>query len=463
MAHALLEQLWTQAGADVDFCQRLQFTGSDIQLPSTFAVGTLASASIAAQALAAQQLWETRGGVEQQIRVDQRHALAMFRSERYLRIDSQVPEDTWSPLTGYYPTGDGRWIQLHTHFPHHSAGVLQVLDSAATREAVAAAILRWKAEELEAVLAQAGMCAAMIRTEQEWAQHPQAQAIAALPVVEIRRIGDAPVQRLPSATRPLLGIRVLDLSRVIAAPVAARTLAQHGADVLAVGAAHLPEIPLLVMDTGRGKRNTRIDLRSAPGLQQVAQLMQHADVFLQAYRPGALAQFGLDAETLAARYPGIVVVGLSAYGQQGPWSQRRGFDSLVQSASGIADTEGQAAHLSGPGKLPCQALDHATGYLAAFATMIALHRRATEGGSWQVRVSLAQTGRLLQSLPRYALNAHDAELTAAEIAAYSEITASGFGQMQAIRPVEHMPACQPYFFLPAMPRGTHVPQWGQGT
>lgn len=458
----VLESIWTQAACDPAALGALRFSDTEASLPSRFHVGPAAAASIGAQALAAAEIHRMRSGQAQQVEVSMRRALAMFRSERYLRVDGQPPEDPWSPIAGYYQAGDGRWIQLHTNFAHHRDGVLRVLQCENRREAVAAAIAGWQAAELDERLAQEGLCAALIRTPEEWRAHPQAAAIAALPLLEILRIGAAPPQaigRTVTAERPLSGVRVLDLSRVIAAPVAGRTLAQHGADVLAVSAAHLPNIPLLVIDTGRGKRSARLDLRDAAEHAQLLSLVGDADVFLQAYRPGALAAQGFSAEALCALRPGLIHVTLSAHGHAGPWAQRRGFDSLVQSATGIAWEEGAAAGQQGPGKLPCQALDHATGYLAAFGAMVALQRRAREGGSWLVRVSLAQTGHWLQSMGRTDSGVPPRELTEEEIAPWRHDMDSPFGAVSAIAPVEQMPATPARFALPPVPLGTHAPAW----
>ncbi len=468
-AETLLASLWQMGGGEPEALQQLTFSGDTAQLPSSFPVGEVAAASIAVQALMAAQLWQARGGSAQEISIDRRHALAMFKSDRYLSINCKPADDPWSKIAGYYQAGDGRWIQLHTNFPHHRDGVLAILQCAEDRAAVAKAIAGWQAAELEKVLADADMCAAMIRTEQEWQAHPQAQAIAELPLFEVTKIADGPVipwkQRggQHPLSRPLSGVRVLDLSRVIAAPVGARTLAQHGADVLAISAAHLPNIMPLIMDIGRGKRSAQLDLRTAGGRQQLHALIRDADVFMQAYRPGSLAALGYSAEELCALHPGLIHVSLSAYSHVGPWANRRGFDSLVQSASGIADAEGKAAgntaDNAAPGKLPFQALDHATGYLLAYATMLALQKRAVEGGSWQVRVSLAQTGRWLQAMPRRGLHEDAAELRPEEISTFLQTSSSGFGEMQAIAPVEKMsltPAC---FALPAPVLGQHEAVW----
>ena len=462
----LLHELWRQVGADPAALSCLRLTGGTASLPSFYQVGALATATVAAQALAAGELWHLHHGRRQEIAVDRRHALAACRSERYLLLDHGPPPEPWSPLSGFYRAAGAGWIQLHTNFPAHRDGVLRVLQCADDRSAVAAAIARWDAGELEDRLAGQGLCASMIRSPAGWQAHAQAAALAALPLLEIVRIGEA-APELPgersgmvpgSATRPLDGVRVLDLSRVIAAPVAARTLAQHGAEVLAVGAAHLPNIASLVIDTGRGKRSTLLDLREPAQQASLEALVRDADVYVQAYRPGTLAARGLSAGALCALRPGLIQVTLSAYSHAGPWAPRRGFDSLVQSATGIAWQEGRAAGLDGPGKLPCQALDHATGYLAALGAMIALHRRAREGGSWLVRVSLAQTGRWLQSLgPAGRSNA--VELSEGEVDAWRQSTASAFGLISAIAPVEQMAETPARFATPPVPLGTHSPHW----
>lgn len=469
-ALGLAATIWTTAECAPEALQQLHITNTQAQLPSVFPVGALASATIGAQALAAAEVWRQRGGAAQTITVDQRRALAMFRSERYVTVDGAPLPDPWSPIAGYYQAGDGRWIQLHTNFAHHRDGVLRVLQCEDNRAAVAAAIAGWKAAELDARLAQEGMCAALIRSPQEWAATAQAQAVAGLPLFDIERIGDAPPMPLApivstsgGSLRPLSGVRVLDLSRVIAAPVAGRTLAQHGAQVLAVSAAHLPNLPALVVDTGRGKRSTQLDLRDAAQRERLRELIRGADIFLHAYRPGALAARGFSSEELQALRPGLIEIQLCAYSHAGPWSQRRGFDSLVQSASGIAWESAIAAGgqqpAGQPGKLPCQALDHATGYLGALVAMVALQRRAREGGGWRARVSLAQTGHWLQSLPRVADGMQHPDLTPEEMAPWMQQIPSAFGTVHAVAPVEQMSATPPRFDLPPAPLDAHAPSW----
>jgi crotonobetainyl-CoA:carnitine CoA-transferase CaiB-like acyl-CoA transferase len=466
-----LDHLWTAAGCDAAALDAVSITGNDPVLPSVFRVGTLAAATIAATGLAAAECHRLRGGPRQRVDVDVARALAAFRSERYLRVNDGPPSEMRSPIFGFFETRDGRWVQLHTNFPHHLDGVLRILGCANERAAVAAAIRHWDGAALDQTLADAGLPAALIRTPREWAALEQAKAIANLPLFEIERIGDAPPQPIASsghalgagparsADRPLAGLRVLDLSRIIAGPVAGRALASHGAQVLLVNGPHLPNIAPLVIDTGRGKRSTTLDLRDAAGRAQLEALTREADVFLQAYRPGALAARGFGPQALARMRPGIVCVSICAYGHTGPWASRRGFDSLVQSASGIAYTEARAAGVDGPRHLPCQALDHGTGYLAAFGAMAALARRATEGGSWHVRLSLAQTGRWLQSLGQIEGGWRAPEVGGDDVQDWLEAVDSPFGRVLGTSPAEQLSETPARYARPPVPIGADQARW----
>ena len=457
-AYGVLGELWRWAGEDLAALDWAQLTGGDPVLPSDFKIATVAAASIAAAGLAAAELWRLRSGRRQHVAVDARAAAAAFRSERYLRVDGRTPPGAWHPVSGFYRAGDERWIQLHCNFPHHREGALRVLGCDGIRDAVTAAVAKRKAAELEDGLAAAGLCAGMVRAPAEWQQHPQARAVATLPLFEIVRIGDAPAEAAGRGERPLSGVRVLDLTRVIAGPVCGRTLAGHGADVLLVTAEHLPAIEVHLMDGGFGKRSARLDLRRADHLEQLRVLMRHADVVCQSYRPGALAARGLSPEDLARLRPGIVYVTLSAYGHVGPWRERRGFDSLVQSVSGIAHEGGVAAGTDGPRHLPAQALDHATGYLAAFGAMVALARRAREGGSYLVRVSLAQTGRWLDRLGRVAGHGVP-DPRVEDVEAFLQTTATPFGVLRHVSPAAILSETPASWARPSVPLGTHAPEW----
>jgi len=457
-AYGVLGELWRWAGEDLAALDWAQLTGGDPVLPSDFKIATVAAASIAAAGLAAAELWRLRSGRRQHVAVDARAAAAAFRSERYLRVDGRTPPGAWHPVSGFYRAGDERWIQLHCNFPHHREGALRVLGCDGIRDAVTAAVAKRKAAELEDGLAAAGLCAGMVRAPAEWQQHPEARAVATLPLFEIVRIGDAPAEAAGRGERPLSGVRVLDLTRVIAGPVCGRTLAGHGANVLLVTAEHLPAIEVHLMDGGFGKRSARLDLRRADHLEQLRVLMRHADVVCQSYRPGALAARGLSPEDLARLRPGIVYVTLSAYGHVGPWRERRGFDSLVQSVSGIAHEGGVAAGTDGPRHLPAQALDHATGYLAAFGAMVALARRAREGGSYLVRVSLAQTGRWLDRHGRVAGHGVP-DPRVEDVEAFLQTTATPFGVLRHVSPAPILSETPASWARPSVPLGTHAPEW----
>jgi crotonobetainyl-CoA:carnitine CoA-transferase CaiB-like acyl-CoA transferase len=278
--HALGE-IWHAAGHDEAALAAVDLAGAEPVLPSSFAVGTAAQATIAAAALAAAELWRLRSGRSQRVSVDMRSAAIEFRSERYLRVDGRPPAEYHDPIAGLYRCGDGRWVRLHTNLPHHRDGLLGLLGCAHEPMAVQRALDGWRGEALEAAAAEAGLVVTACRSFAEWDEHAQGRAIARLPLFTIDRIGDAPAQPLPPADRPLAGVKVLDLTRIIAGPVCGRTLAVHGADVLLITASHLPSMQPLVIDTGRGKLSAHIDLRQPSGREALASLLRDADVFVQ--------------------------------------------------------------------------------------------------------------------------------------------------------------------------------------
>lgn len=464
----VLARLWDTVAGDPSALARVSLTGQGVVLPSSFAVDDIAQASIAAVGLAAAEFHRARGGPPQTVTVDRRHAAAEVRSERYLKVDhpdqsDRPPPQVWDKIAGLYRTGDKRWVRLHTNFAHHRDGILALLGVENEREAVQSALLGWSAEAFETAAANRKLVATMTRTPQEWSVHPQGIAVAGLPLLEIARIGDAPREAMSLASRPLCGVRVLDLTRIIAGPVAGRALAAHGADVLNVSCGRLPSIPVLVIDTGRGKRTADIDLDTPAGAAVMHDLVRTADVFLQGYRPGGLAGRGFSEEALAQARPGIIVASLSAYGHAGPWAGRRGFDSLTQNANGLNWEEARAASTDGvvdrPKELPAQALDHCAGYLLALGIMIALKRRSEIGGSWRVRTSLAQVGHWLQSLPRVTGGLSARDQTVADVADLLETTPSGFGTLTSVRHAAILSGTPAHWALPAMPLGSHAAEW----
>lgn len=455
----ILADLWTLAGGDPAALDAVTLTGEEPQLPSSFRVAAAAQASIAAAGLAAAQVWKLRSGQSQDVAVDMRHAVVECRSERYLRVDGKPPPPAWDVIAGVYKTRDRRFVRLHTNFPHHRAAVCKVLNCKPERDDVQAELMQWDGEAFETAAYAAGGVVAMMRSYDEWSDLPHARALATLPTITIEKIGEAAPKPWPAGDRPLAGVRVLDLSRVIAGPVAGRTFAVHGADVLLISGPELPAIPWLTIDTGRGKLTTFAELKSEQGRGALRDLLAQADIFSQGYRPRALAALGFSPADAARINPGIVYVSLSAYGHAGPWAERRGFDSLVQTATGFNHAEGQAAGVETPKELPAQMLDHATGYLMAFGAVMAKARQSREGGSWHVRVSLAQTGRWLWNLGRLADGFKTEDLKGDAVSPLLEEVPSGFGPLRAVSHSALLSKTPAFWARPAMPLGSHPPQW----
>jgi crotonobetainyl-CoA:carnitine CoA-transferase CaiB-like acyl-CoA transferase len=465
MPLAALGEILAQAGLPPPRRGQIEIAGDDPVFPTRFRVGTAGAAAVAAAALAAAELWALRNGQPPQgVAVDLRHAAAALRGARYLRIDDKPPKEIFDALSGLYQTRDDRWVFLHCNFPNHRQAALSVLGLPADsdRAAVAAAVRAHDGLALEDAVHGAAGCAALVRSAEEWSRHPQSAAVAALPFLEIERIGDAPVENLPAAgDRPLAGIRVLDLTRVLAGPTCARTLAEHGADVLKVSGQHLPHSGEIEIDTGLGKLSSFLDLRQPRDAATLAALIGEGrcDVFSQSYRPGALAGRGLGAAELAALRPGIVYVELSAWGREGPWARRRGFDTIVQCASGMAMVEGGGER---PRLLPVSAIDYVSGYLMALGAMTALKRRAEEGGSWRVRVSLARTGKWIVDrglLDPTAIAGVPGELPRDEIARIRVETPSVLGRVRHLAPVARMSETPARWARPPVPLGHDAPAW----
>ncbi|KKD08498.1 CoA transferase [Streptomyces sp. WM6386] len=362
-------------------------------LQARLPVRELARACVSACALAAAELGARRAGLDAvpAVTMDDGAVATAFVSERHLLINGRAPVN-FAPLSRFWRTADG-WVRTHANYPHHRERLIGVMGPADSLEA---AFAERSALEVEETLNAAGGLAVALRTPEEWAAHEQGRAVAARPLVERGRLDSAPARVLTpvdaAPLRPAAGLRVLDLTRVIAGPVATRTLALLGADVLRLDAPRLPELPDQHADTGFGKRSATLDL--AADRRTFEELLAAADVVVTGYRPGALDRFGLSPQALAERRPGIVVAQLSAWGAYGPWRERRGFDSLVQVATGIAAVEGSVEQ---PGALPAQALDHGTGYLLAAEVLRALTEQFDEGGSRFVRLALARTAQWLMN------------------------------------------------------------------
>ncbi len=465
MAYDALRTIMPIAGWPEERAREVEITGgADPVLPTPFRIGAAGAAALAATGLAAADLWELRGGRRQEVSVDLRQAVASLRSGHYLQVNGAAVSTERNPVMGVYPAKNGRWSYIHANFPNHRAAAMSVLGVPEEREAVRQAVAKWDALELEEAILAAKGAGGMVRSMAEWAKHPQAAAIASLPLMEILKIGDSPPEPLPEAERPLSGIRVLDLTRVLAGPTSARTLAEHGADVMKITAPHLPNIGYQEYDTGHGKLQAHLDLRQPQDVETLRGLVREADVFTQGYRPGTLGNRGLSPEELSQLRPGLVYVSMCAFSHVGPWASRRGFDTVVQTVSGITTRQGELFPGANPGPqfYPVSAIDYLTGYLMAFGAMVALARRAREGGSWLVRISLAQTGRWLVDrgeVPEAALKDVDKELYPAEIARWSIESDTPVGRLRHLGPTVRLSETAPYWARPSAPLGHHQPVW----
>ncbi|MCB1691777.1 MAG: CoA transferase [Pseudomonadales bacterium] len=457
-ASEIAKQTWLASGMPATALSRLILPVSEPALPSSFGVSEAVQATIGCAALAATEVGAARGLPAQAVSVEM--ADAERECTGYFMLDGKVP-DAWAPLSGLYPCADG-FVRIHANFEHHRDGVLRLLGldadpASVTKDDVTASLGAWRAVDFETRAADAGMVVSALRTFDEWDALPQSAAVLSAPLVSIEKIGEAPPRNFTgsAAGGPLEGIRVLDLTRILAGPVAGRTLAAYGADVMLVNSPRLPNIEHIV-DTSRGKRSCLVDLDVAEGVARLDELARNARVFVQGYRPGGLDARGFSAAALSERVPGLVYVSLSAYGPNGPWSSRRGFDSLVQTATGFNHAEGEAAGAGQPRALPIQALDYASGFLMAYGACVALHRQSTLGGSYHVRVSLARTAAWLRRLGRRPFPAGRSDL---QLESHAEDYPSGFGALRAIPHAAKLGGTRAHWRRPSSPPGTDAPQW----
>ena len=448
----LLAEAWTALGGGWPL-PALQVTGAPGQLPSHLPVEDTALACAGAAVAAASALQAQRGGTPPRAaRLDRGHVAAAFRSEGRVRLNGQAVGVGFAPLSRFWRASDG-WVRTHANYAWHREALLRALGCGGDREAVAAAIAGLSAREVENLVVGADGVAAAVRTEADWRAGPPGQAVAAARLVEGRSIGDAPPRRRAAGTLPATGIRVLDLTRVIAGPVATRYLAALGADVLRLDPPGWPELPQQTYDGLLGKRSAVLDLGA--GSARLHELLDAADVLVHGYRPRALDRFGLSPDALAERHPGLVVVSLSAWGRTGPWGGRRGFDSIVQAASGIAVAE--SADGDRPGAMPCQLLDHGTGYLCAAAALRGLAVQAASGGTQVRELSLARTGHWLLGQER---DGAPAAVAVAEAGAdWLTTLGSAEGPVTVVRPPGRLDGLELAWPSPLTRYGSDPPAW----
>lgn len=421
-------------------------------LPSVYAVSDFASATVAAAGTALARL---SGAGAERVVVDRRRASLWF--EWSLKPQGWKMPSVWDPIAGNYAARDG-FIRLHTNAPHHRAAALSVLRCDATRDAVSDAVQDWTAEALEDAVVTTGGCAAALRSAADWRAHPQGQAIAKEPLV--RWHDEDACRPMPVSwadDRPLAGLKVLDLTRVLAGPVASRFLAGFGADVLRIDPPHWSE-PAAEAEVNLGKHCAGLDLRDAQDRATFEDLLKTADVVLHGYRPGALEGLGYGPEVRRKMNPGVVDVSLSAYGRNGPWGGRRGFDSLVQMSCGIAAEGARIAGRDTPLPLPVQALDHGTGYLLAATVLRGLDRRAN-GQTTQAELSLARTAHCLMRAP--GTLTPEAPITQDDRDFAPETEQTGWGPARRMKPPLAVAGCAPNWAIPSNPVRSHAPRWAE--
>ena len=446
-----------QAGVCLD---GVEIRGSDPVLATRFRLGEAAAVALAGCGVLAAECWRERTGRSQGVRVDVPAAAASLLSFLFQRVDGRDalrPGDRQG-ITDFYATRDARWVLVHGGFPHLQQGILDLLGVAsrdpAPRREVGEAIADWTAPALEDAIAERRLCGAMVRSQSEWSAHPQGRALRRVPVVEVLRVADSPPEPFESGgARPLSGVRVLDLTRVLAGPTCARTLAEHGAEVLKINSPKLPSVPQFVTDTGHGKRSAHLHLRERSDADCLRALVTQADVFSQGYRSGALDRLGFDMQTLHALRPGLVHTSINCYGHAGPWAERAGWEQLAQTVTGIAEENGGER----PRLLPAAATDYTTGYLAALGTLAALVRRAVVGGSYAVRVSLCRTGMWLQDLGRTA--GPGAGLSKPMLAPLLISSDTPQGRLEHLRPVVRLSETAARWERPTVPLGSHDAAW----
>ncbi|MBS0242545.1 MAG: CoA transferase, partial [Proteobacteria bacterium] len=421
MATAFEEVLSVRKGLKPPAAGEVSITGHDPVFSSRFRIGETCAAVVAGVGVAVNDIWELKTGRRQQASITVRHAAASLKSSSYLqRPDADgvfrdvvsAEHEAMRRMTQPWPTKDGRFVLPHFGLPNLRARMQKLLGCDMTPDSVAQAVMKWNALDLEQAIDENRVCGGMVRSNAEWLASEHGKVLAAKPIVEVIKIGDSAPEPLPKGDRPLSGIKALDLTRILAGPIAARTLAEHGAEVLMVTAERLPQIPEHVIDTSHGKRSCFLDLSKTDEAQKLKALVKSADVFSQGYRPGMLKSLGFGPEQLAAIRPGIICASISCYGADGPFSHRGGWEQVAQTMTGICHDNNPAR----PHLLPAAACDYTTGYLAAYGIMLALARRAREGGSYHVRVSLCQSGMFIHRQGKVEFSKPDMELSDAELA-----------------------------------------------
>ena len=436
----------------------VRFTGTTPALDTPHRITAAGAASIAAVAACAARRWSQHRRSKQTITIDAVQATCALEPSHFqTQHGHRVPQSSHSRelKSGFYQTADNKWFMPSGSYPHLRDATLEMLDCPNTSAAIAAAISRRTGDELEQACAERAIPGVYARSREAWLRHPQGIALAHAPVITIEKVGESRPEVARPDRRPLDDLRVLDASHVVAGPVAARTLGAFGAQVLRISSPHQPDPIPQILDTGIGKRNAYLDLRDTADRDTLAKLARSTDVFVQSWRPSALDALGCSVADLARIRPGIIYVSINAFGFTGPWANRKGFDQMSQTATGIASGQGRGGK---PALVPTRLLnDYLTAYLAAAGVMEALARRAIEGGSYHVQLSLARTSMWVQELginePAGPLQRFD------DLSPVMQTSVSPFGKLGQLGPVAVLSETPMYWDQGSAPLGAHEAIW----
>ena len=454
-------------------CQNLEpgelhLSGTDPVMDSPFKLGEVAAAAHAGVGVAVNDIWELKTGRRQRVQISVRSAAASLKSNKYIAIkhkngDYQKLVDQEHEfnrkLNGVYRARDGRWVLPHFGLNHLRDRMLCLLGAHPEQSSIAKAVSKWDAIGLENAIAQMGLCGGMIRTHSDWLAESHGKILSKKPVLEVIKIGSSEPEPILSGNRPLSGVKVLDLTRILAGPIAARTLAEHGADVLMVTAKHLPQVHAYVADTSHGKRSCFIDIKKNEGSRQLKDLVNRADVFSQGYRPGAMEKLGFGPKDLSQIRPGLIYLSINCYGFDGPFSNRGGWEQVAQIMTGLTTVDAVSTQTKPPKLLPAAANDYITGYLGAYGVLLALARRAKEGGSYHVRVSLCQTAMMLYRNGKTKSGLVPEELSVEEIDDLSIFSKTHFGEIKHLAPVLDLSETPPFWELSTPKLGENSGEW----
>jgi crotonobetainyl-CoA:carnitine CoA-transferase CaiB-like acyl-CoA transferase len=446
----------------------LHISGTDPVMDTPFKLGEVAAAAHAGVGVAVNDIWELKTGRRQKVQISVRSAAASLKSNKFIEIKRKngeyrklVDEDHEfnRKLNGIYRARDGRWVLPHFGLNHLRDRMLTLLGAYPDRSSISRAVSKWNAIDLENEIAHLGLCGGMVRTNSDWLAESHGKILSKKPVLEVIKIGSSEPEPISGGNRPLSGVRVLDLTRILAGPIAARTLAEHGADVLMVTAKNLPQVHAYVSDTSHGKRSCFINIKKNEGSRQLKHLVQRADIFSQGYRPGAMEKLGFSPENLCEIRPGLIYLSINCYGFDGPFSDRGGWEQVAQIMTGLTTEDSVSTQIKPPRLLPAAANDYITGYLGAYGALLALARRAKEGGSYHVRVSLCQTAMMLYRNGKTKSGTVPKELSDKEIEDLSTFSKTHLGKLKHLAPVLDLSETPPFWELPTPKLGVNSSEW----